>query len=155
MLAHRDGLAPKTLDVSAIERLKAYSWPGNVRELENLIRRVQALYPHATICADIVEEQLAAGGRPGRSSAGDEGVDQPERLAFAVEQAVSTYFAEAASDGRPGLHDHITRAVEAPLLKATLLATRGNKSRAAALLGISRASLSKKIEHHAIEELQS
>ncbi|THD61583.1 sigma-54 dependent transcriptional regulator [Phenylobacterium sp.] len=149
------GVAAQHLDPLALQRLRAHDWPGNVRELENLIRRIQALYPHANICADIVEEQLAARGRSARSPAGESGADHPDRLALAVEQAVSTYFAEAAADGRPGLHDHITRAVEAPLLKATLLATRGNKSRAAALLGISRASLSKKIEHHALEEIQS
>ncbi len=151
------GLPLQHLDPMALQRLRAHNWPGNVRELENLIRRIQALYPHATICADIVDEQLAAGGgRIGLQLNGaGESPDRPERLALAVEQAVSTYFAEAVSDERPGLHDYITRAVEAPLLKSTLLVTRGNRSRAAALLGISRATLTRKIEDHAIEELKS
>jgi two-component system, NtrC family, nitrogen regulation response regulator GlnG len=151
------GLPSQHLDPLALQRLRAHDWPGNVRELENLIRRLQTLYPHATIGADIVEEQLAAGGgRFGRQlTGGGDNPDEPERLALAVEQAVSSYFAEAVTGERRGLHDHITRAVEAPLLKATLLATRGNRSRAAALLGISRGTLTRKLEDHALEEFQS
>src|ERR1700722_13476724 len=35
-----EGLAPKTMEPAAFERLKRYAWPGNVRELENLTRRL-------------------------------------------------------------------------------------------------------------------
>ncbi len=48
-LAQRERLMQKTLDPSAIERLKTYSWPGNVRELENLIRRMAVLYSESVI----------------------------------------------------------------------------------------------------------
>ena len=49
--AREDGLPAKTLDQSALDRLKAHRWPGNVRELENLMRRLAALYPQETITA--------------------------------------------------------------------------------------------------------
>jgi len=38
--AREDGLPMKTLDQSAVDRLKQHSWPGNVRELENLMQEV-------------------------------------------------------------------------------------------------------------------
>ena len=44
-----------------------------------------------------------------------------------------------------GLYDRILQDVERPLLMAALAATRGNQIRAAALLGLNRNTLRKKI----------
>ncbi len=57
--AREDGLPAKTLDQSALDRLKAHRWPGNVRELENLMRRLAALYPQETINGDVIAAELA------------------------------------------------------------------------------------------------
>src|SRR6185295_14040161 len=57
--ANREGLPSKTIDQSALERLKTHPWPGNVRELENLIRRICALYAEELISARIVERELS------------------------------------------------------------------------------------------------
>src|SRR4051794_38146895 len=56
--AREDGLPGKSLDQSAIERLRQYRWPGNVRELENLMRRLAALYPQETITGDVIAAEL-------------------------------------------------------------------------------------------------
>src|SRR5438128_4781870 len=58
-LGEREGLPPKHIDVSAVERLKRHRWPGNVRELENLVRRLSALYPQETITAAVIDAELA------------------------------------------------------------------------------------------------
>ena len=74
--AREDGLPAKTLDQSALDRLKAHRWPGNVRELENLMRRLAALYPQETISAEVIDAELAEASRapdapaPRRSGAG-------------------------------------------------------------------------------------
>src|SRR5690348_5335210 len=122
--AQRDGLMPKTLDASAIERLKAYSWPGNVRELENLMRRMAVLYSESVIDRRIVSAALVdqEPAPAARSNGGDETLSQ------SVERHLDGYF-KAHPHGLPasGLYDRILREVERPLLSLSLQATRGNQ----------------------------
>jgi two-component system nitrogen regulation response regulator GlnG len=141
-LAQRDGLMQKTLDTSAIERLKAYSWPGNVRELENLMRRMAVLYSESVIDRRIVAAALAdqEPSPAARANGGDETLSQ------SVERHLDGYF-KAHPHGLPasGLYDRILREIERPLLALSLQATRGNQIRAAELLGLNRNTLRKKL----------
>jgi len=137
-----EGLPVKTIDATAMERLKQHRWPGNVRELENLIRRLTALYSQEVIGIDIVESELAeAGPAPVAETAASD-----ESLGTAVDRHLKAYFA-AHKDGLPpiGVYDRIVREVERPLLSLTLIATRGNQIKAAQLLGLNRNTLRKKI----------
>jgi len=141
-LAQRDGLMQKTLDASAIERLKTYSWPGNVRELENLMRRMAVLYSESVIDRRIVNAALAEQepSPAARANGGDETLSQ------SVERHLDGYF-KAHPHGLPasGLYDRILREIERPLLALSLQATRGNQIRAAELLGLNRNTLRKKL----------
>jgi two-component system nitrogen regulation response regulator GlnG len=141
-LAQRDGLMQKSLDPSAIERMKAYSWPGNVRELENLMRRMAVLYSESVIDRRIVSTALAdQEPSPATRANGGE-----ETLSQSVERHIDGYF-KAHPHGLPasGLYDRILREVERPLLALSLQATRGNQIRAAELLGLNRNTLRKKL----------
>jgi len=141
-VADKAGLGHKSIAAAAIERLKQYHWPGNVRELENMVRRLAALHPEDTLTADLVEAELAEAVPPPAAEDGK----TPKDLSEMVERYLGGYF---ASYGRelppPGLHDRILQHVERPLLMAALAATRGNQIRAAALLGLNRNTLRKKI----------
>jgi two-component system, NtrC family, nitrogen regulation response regulator GlnG len=147
--ANREGLPSKTIDSSALERLKAHEWPGNVRELENLIRRICALYAEETINARIVERELQ------EHSASRTSEDGPVTLSALVERHLISYFADQA-DGLPpaGLYDRVLEEVETPLIRLTLAATRGNQVRAAEILGLNRNTLRKKIQDLGIEKVR-
>jgi two-component system nitrogen regulation response regulator GlnG len=140
--AQRDGLLAKTLDPSAIERLKGYSWPGNVRELENLMRRIAVLYSESVIDRRIVAAALAE-QEPAAMPRGNGG---SETLSQSVERHLDFYF-KAHPHGLPanGLYDRILREIERPLLALSLQATRGNQIRAAEMLGLNRNTLRKKL----------
>ena len=139
--ARLDGLPAKLLDQGAVERLRRHSWPGNVREVENLMRRLAALYPGDMIGAEAIEAELAeAAPAPAAGPAG------PEPLASAVERHVRAFL--AAYEGGPGpsdVYDRVIAEVERPLIRLTLAATRGNQIKAAAMLGLNRNTLRKKI----------
>jgi two-component system nitrogen regulation response regulator GlnG len=141
--ARADGLAAKTLDQGAIERLRAHRWPGNVRELENLMRRLAALYAQETISAEVISAELAEAAPITESPAVEAG---PEPLATAVERHIRQFLA-AHDDGLApsDIYDRVIAEVERPLIRMTLAATRGNQIKAAAMLGLNRNTLRKKI----------
>ncbi|MCB4821671.1 nitrogen regulation protein NR(I) [Roseicella aerolata] len=139
--ARTSGLPQKQLSPEAVERLKQHSWPGNARELENLMRRLAALYPQETIDSEAVGAELSEAEPPAES-----GARGPETLEQAVERHLKAFVA-AQKDGLPvrDLYDRVLAEVERPLLRLVLGATRGNQIKAAAMLGLNRNTLRKKI----------
>ncbi|MGE0158164.1 MAG: sigma-54 interaction domain-containing protein [Gemmatimonadales bacterium] len=125
LLADAHGLPAARLTPSAQAMLEAHTWPGNVRELKNVLERALVLCEGG----EIDDRHLALGGRPARA---------PEIGAGA------SCVIEVPSSGRS------LKSVEAELVRLTLALTRGNKSAAARLLGISRPTLHRKIEEHAL-----
>jgi two-component system nitrogen regulation response regulator GlnG len=140
--ARADGLPFKALDTGAVERLRAYRWPGNVRELENLMRRLAALHAEETITADALDRELTETV----SALDDAGGETAEPLARAMERHIRQFLV-AHEEGLVGndIYDRVLAEVERPLIQLTLLATRGNQIKAAAMLGLNRNTLRKKI----------
>ena len=140
--ARIDGLPLKQLDQGALERLKAHSWPGNVRELENLMRRLAALCPEEVIAANVIAAELSEpmAEKEVTSTTGT------EPLSRAVERHVRQFLASHEGGLAPsGIYDRVIAEVERPLIRLTLAATRGNQIKAAAMLGLNRNTLRKKI----------
>lgn len=69
-------------------------------------------------------------------------------LSDCVEQALETYFTHLEGTETEGLYDLLLREVERPLLIKALRHCRGNQTHAARLLGLSRATLRKKMRQH-------
>jgi two-component system nitrogen regulation response regulator GlnG len=150
--ARLDGLPPKTVEPAAMVRLKTYHWPGNVRELENLVRRLTVLYAQDIIGGEVIEAELREGVPLRHALAEGERADG---FTDVVARYVEQIFAER--DGRlpaAGLYGRILREVERPLIARVLTETRGNQLRAAALLGVNRNTLRKKIRELDIEVMR-
>jgi two-component system, NtrC family, nitrogen regulation response regulator GlnG len=141
--ARESGLPAKSLDQSAVERLRQHRWPGNVRELENLMRRLAALYAQETITDEVIGVELL---ETGVDSEQQHNSGTPEPLALAVERHIRQFLA-ASRDGMPmrDIYDQVIAEVERPLIQMTLSATRGNQIKAASMLGLNRNTLRKKI----------
>jgi two-component system nitrogen regulation response regulator GlnG len=152
-----EGLPAKSLDSGAMDRLRRYSWPGNIRELENLARRLAALYPQDVITEAQIDAELSLNAplqAPtfvlSAAQANNARVHiapaAPENFASGLERHVAELF-RSFGDELPnfGLYHRVLRELEAPLIAATLAATRGNQIKAAEVLGLNRNTLRKKI----------
>ncbi len=72
-------------------------------------------------------------------------------LSACIRTALERYFADL--DGHPpptNLYELVMDEVEYPLLQAVMHYTRGNQSKAAAILGINRGTLRKRLEKHGL-----
>ncbi|MGH8173809.1 MAG: helix-turn-helix domain-containing protein [Rhodanobacteraceae bacterium] len=84
-----------------------------------------------------------------RADAAHEPSLQPA-LRECVSRAVRRYLADVESEPSEGLHALVLREVESPMLREVLAWYGGNQSRAAAALGINRATLRKKLHQYGL-----
>ena len=63
-LAGSTGVAGRTFEPGALERLAERSWPGNIRELRNAVERLLILSPGKTVTAADVSRLLGEGSMP-------------------------------------------------------------------------------------------
>lgn len=136
--AAADGLPRKRLAPAGAARLIAHDWPGNVRELENLMRRLAAVSRDRVIGLEQIDEQLT---KRGRSDPGN-----GESLEELVTDWLKGHFLGFGAELPPaGLHQRVVADVERALFRESLAAVRGNQLRAAALLGLNRNTLRKRL----------
>ena len=124
------------LSQEAVEVLESHPWPGNVRELENTIQRAAVLATSDVL----LPKDLPLGKVPTTAptetvatSAAPANLDEAARLLF-----------EAAA-AQPGLE--LLPWLEQEFTRRAMESTGHNQVRAAKLLGITRATLRKRLEH--------
>jgi len=113
----------RSISKDALAMLERYAWPGNVRELKNVIERAIILEESHEILAEHLPEELKPGGRA---------LDLEPRFSLPA--------------GGIDLEQ-----LERDLLMQALDRTRGNKTRAAELLAITRDTLRYRIEKYRLE----
>jgi len=153
------GRAGAQLKVSrrVMEAFTAHTWPGNVRELENAMERAITLCDSDTIRLEDLPPTLLA--KVGLSAAEDTARETVE-LPFVGEPTPTAVVATA--DGKPGNTSTVTAANNRPLdsikplkhyireqeqsyLTRVMEATSGDKEQAAIVLGVSLATLYRKL----------
>jgi len=144
---------PKNLGPATLSLLESYRWPGNVRELENVIRRaiVVAKGP-AILPADLPPEVALHAAAPTTSPAE---ASSPVSASRASTPAPDSLPAIAKALFRLTRNDpklKILPAVERELVIEALKETGGNQVHAARLLGITRATLRKRVEKFGIRQ---
>ncbi|ABV93316.1 nitrogen assimilation regulator receiver protein [Dinoroseobacter shibae DFL 12 = DSM 16493] len=140
--AERDGAPLKRLSEAASDMVRAYSWPGNVRQLENAMKRLVITAQEDEIGRADVE--MVLGSQPAIEPL--MGGGEADKLSASVEKHLRRYFdLHGGVLPPPGLYQRILREVETPLIEIALDATGGNQAKCAALLGINRNTLRKKI----------
>ena len=139
-LAQNANQQPKAVMRPVVKALEKYHWPGNVRELENIIRRAHVMAKgDAILPADLPPEIT---GQNGGASAPPTGETAGDAAA-----AARQLFQWARRD--PKLK--VIPAVERELVIQALKETNNNQVHAAKLLGITRATLRKRIEKFGIQ----
>jgi len=128
-LAIEHGLPRKHLSAEAVTALEAYDWPGNVRELQNVLERAVVFTPGSEIASDMLPSA------PARSA---------PQLAIDSDPPPDDYSACPALAATPPW-DTLDDIQRQHILK-TLERTYYNRSAAARLLEIDRASLARKIK---------
>ena len=130
---------PIRFSPEALHRLCLYEWPGNIRELENLVERFLVLKGGETVALSDLPEKIlgsAVGGAPvsaGRGSSDAPETGRPLDLADLL---------EGESIDMPAYFLRLERA----MIEKALVRFSGNKTRAAAFLGINRTTLIEKLK---------
>ena len=106
------GIEPPSISKPAMTVLKSHSWPGNIRELRNLCERLSILLAGKIIQPENLPAELL----------GNTGVELPPNFTLPQD----------------GLN---LEALEADLIQQALERTRGNQSKSAKLLGLTRDTL--------------
>jgi DNA-binding NtrC family response regulator len=160
----RQPTGPTQIADDAMAAIQRYPWPGNVRELENCVQRAMVLAAGNTITLANLPDEIARGTRPsvptlappagsshahtgtasGASAAAPAG--EPDKGALA--RAIETLFDFARKDKQLKL----LPAAERELIVRALAETSGNQVQAAKLLGITRATLRKRVDKFGIQK---
>jgi two-component system nitrogen regulation response regulator GlnG len=133
-VAAQKHLPQLALSEDAVQVLENYAWPGNVRELENTIQRAVVLSG-----GDLVLPKDLPLGAPVPETSSPTGTTT-------TEQAIEILLKAAQADPNVQLLPWLEREFTLHAMKTT----RGNQLRAAKLLGITRATLRKRLERFQI-----
>ncbi|MCP4127856.1 MAG: sigma-54-dependent Fis family transcriptional regulator [Gammaproteobacteria bacterium] len=123
LFSRRHGLKSPHFTKAALECMRQYCWPGNVRELKNMCERLLILLPGQEVGVQNLPQEFRAG--PVSKGAADSVVQLPPE----------------------GI---VLSNVEESLIRQALDLARGNRSKAARLLGISRDTLLYRLKKFAI-----
>ncbi len=122
IFSEENGVPPLTIEPGALATLQAYAWPGNIRELRNFCENAVVLRRGGSLSEFDLEPKFR-----GAATAGDRPASGLASSAPALGQSLSV------------------EENEKHLLREALIKARGNRTKAAEFMGISRRTLHRKI----------
>jgi two-component system nitrogen regulation response regulator GlnG len=143
--AREMGMDRLSYSARAMKKLTGYSWPGNVSELRDVVRRlIMRKRRHGQ--ADLADVEAVLPPVQERVPCED--------LAFEEMVRAKIRALLQRLEGAPinDLYDEVLARVERPLIELVLERTGNNQGKAAALLGLNRNTLRKKIAERGIVE---
>jgi two-component system nitrogen regulation response regulator GlnG len=147
---------PKPMSPEAVETLRNYTWPGNVRELENVVQRALVMSKgEAILASELPADVLRAPALSPSPSAGPsdctaEAVKSPAPPSAPGD--VANLARQLFVWARENSDLKVIPTIERELIMQALLETAGNQVQAAKLLGITRATLRKRVEKFQIKQ---
>lgn len=124
VFSDENGVPPLTVEPGALRTLQGYAWPGNIRELRNFCENAVVLRRGGSL----TEYDL-----------------EPKFRGQAAAPAAATPSASVGAATAPGGDSFSVEENEKRLLREALHKARGNRTKAAELMGISRRTLHRKI----------
>ncbi len=128
------GIANMGMTESAIGKLEQGYWPGNVRQLQNVVRK-----------AALNSRGYPIDG-PSVAILMEDGASRP------VEKPMSEQLDRILEDHSGEAHRFFLQSFESRLFEAAMRRTKGNLSRAAELLGLSRFTLREKLKAYGLRD---
>ncbi len=122
----------------AIRQLTEYSWPGNVRELQSVLRKAILMATGPVLVPQFLPDEIVAA--PEASEESSQPADDNRRATD-----LTQFVAARMSAGSNELYAESLEMMERYLLTRVLTETKGNQSKAAERLGITRGSLRHKL----------
>jgi DNA-binding NtrC family response regulator len=119
IFSKENGVPPLEIEPGAMKTLQAYSWPGNIRELRNFCENAVVLRKGGKLSEFDLDPRFRGPPASAASPAGS--VDAGSSPTLSVEQN------------------------EKRILREALIKSRGNRTKAAELMGISRRTLHRKL----------
>jgi len=138
--ARKLGASAKRFEPAALVALQGMDWPGNVRELQNVCWRLAALAPGETITIDDLELVQAQSPVPGAGAA-----SAPASSPSEWDRMLGQWALACLQAGARDLHAEARERFDQALLTAALQHTNGRRVEAAALLGVGRNTVTRKL----------
>ena len=145
-IATQKHLPQLKLSEEAVKLMEEYPWPGNVRELENTIQRACVLATSDVLLPKDIPLGFAAQPPDGDMDSSPATAANNSPVKPTLETAVEILLDAASTDRTLQLLPWLEREFTLFAMKRT----KGNQVKAAKLLGVTRATLRKRIERYGI-----
>jgi DNA-binding NtrC family response regulator len=122
LFSEENNVPPLTIEPGAMRQLQAYAWPGNIRELRNFVENAVVLRRGGRLTEFDLEPKFHGGAVPAGTAA---------PAAAATPEAMANPLSVEENEKR--------------LLREALIKARGNRTKAAEFMGISRRTLHRKL----------